>query len=71
VHVFVLNADCVFVCVKEVDGGPRAESRGLQQYLVAYVNAELQLAPPLPSQGKSLYDTCSDATNLWSVTTHH
>ena len=41
------------------------EAVSLQQYLVAYVNQELFLDPPIPSQGKALYDVCSDAASLW------
>jgi len=37
----------------------------LQQYLVAYVNNELNLHPPLPAKGKSLFDTCCNPTMLW------
>lgn len=44
--------------------GP-GEAVSLQQYLVAYVNQELFLDPPIPVRGKALYDTCSDATSLW------
>ena len=39
----------------------------LHKYLVAYVNQELFLDPPLPYRGKALFDTCSDPTSLWSV----
>ena len=53
------------MCVKEADGGSGSGGMGLQEYLVAYVNHELQLDPSLPSQGKALYDTCADATVLW------
>lgn len=37
----------------------------LQQYLVAYVNKELGLRPPLPAKGRALFETASDPTNLW------
>ena len=37
----------------------------LQLYLVAYVNKELNLHPPVPARGKSLYDTCYNPTMLW------
>lgn len=37
----------------------------LQKYLVAYVNCELNLHPPLPVKGKALYDTCSNPASLW------
>ena len=37
----------------------------LQRYLVVYVNKELSLSPAIPSQGKALYDVCSDPNNLW------
>ena len=52
------------------DGGKTATSgKNLQEYLVIYVNKELALKPPLPAQGKPLFDACSDSTNLWSVPT--
>ena len=37
----------------------------LQRYLVAYVNQELALSPPIPSRGRALYDVCSNTANLW------
>lgn len=52
-----------FECTKE----PIPASANLHKYLVAYVNQELFLDPPLPNRGKALFDTCSDPTSLWLV----
>ncbi len=46
---------------------PIATGANLHKYLVAYVNQELFLDPPIPNRGKALFDTCSDPTALWSV----
>ena len=44
---------------------PSMEPDELQKYLVAYVNSELSLHPPLPVKGGALFETCSNPTNLW------
>jgi len=36
-----------------------------QDYLVAYVNTELALDPPLPTKGRALFECASDSSNLW------
>lgn len=46
---------------------PIGSGANLHRHLVAYVNQELFLDPPLPSRGKALFDTCSDPTSLWLV----
>lgn len=51
------------------DNRQNSSAGDLHAYLVAYVNQTLFLDPPLPSRGKALYDTCSDPTHLWSVST--
>lgn len=43
---------------------PSMEPDELQKYLVAYVNCELSLHPPLPVKGGALFETCSNPTNL-------
>ena len=37
----------------------------LQKYLVAYVNKELAVSPPLPAKGRALFEVASDPANLW------
>lgn len=44
---------------------PTMEPDELHKYLVAYVNSELNLHPPLPAKGSALFETCSNPTNLW------
>ena len=44
---------------------PAMQPDELQKYLVAYVNSELSLHPPLPVRGGALFETCSNPTNLW------
>ena len=46
---------------------PLPAGANLHKYLVAYVNQELFLDPPIPSKGKALFDTCADPTSLWLV----
>ena len=44
---------------------PSLEPDELQKYLVAYVNSELSLHPPLPVKGGALFETCCNPSNLW------
>lgn len=44
---------------------PAMDTDELHKYLVAYVNSELSVHPPLPVKGSGLFETCSNPTNLW------
>ena len=72
-NVFILMQDNLGLSMDSTDTGsklttePIGSGANLHRHLVAYVNQELFLDPPLPSRGKALFDTCSDPTSLWLV----
>lgn len=72
-HVVILSFVQVELAKEATDSfnamkkDPLPAGTNLHKYLVAYVNQELFLDPPIPSRGKALFDTCSDPTSLWLV----